>query len=305
MCNLNFMARKGGIQKGDLAFLDSVTHHSYASNKDGEGYLNATGIMARSTTKMLCKNHAKNIVGEKWVVFHERYGTHGTKDLANVQPLRQGRLTLLHNGILQRTSTDGKSDTRLYLEDLQTQLGETLNPVTTWQQSLEKEDGYKSMFLYDDKTQTLHYYKDARADFYRIKNCGLVFASTSRANVEYAKKFYALPGAIEEVPNDTIYRVEASGAFVKVLSVEPPKIVPVKVVSVWDGKPDKKGKARRKKYFGAWGREESTFPSEYASSPEYCVYCEQSDKTCIYCGRGRSQTGTTSKPTAWNAEDDD
>jgi hypothetical protein len=57
--------------------------------------------------------------GVREMVLHWRFATSGARDLANVHPFETtGNVLVSHNGVLQHRSSNEKSDTRFFIEDV-------------------------------------------------------------------------------------------------------------------------------------------------------------------------------------------
>ncbi len=101
--------------------------NSLAYNDDGWGVMWPENGVLQICTGMEAGEFWKNW---KWIgklrvpkVFHARIGTHGTKDLDNCHPFAipsHGQLAVAHNGIISKQAggSDGKSDTRNFVDDV-------------------------------------------------------------------------------------------------------------------------------------------------------------------------------------------
>ena len=113
---------------------ESAMRNAWKANPDGGGiaYFDSSGTvqafrtlslekMLRGYDRLLDANaHAMPMA------IHFRYATHGTNTIENVHPFRMDRHTLaIHNGMFPIESTDGRSDTSIFVEDVLPKLGAT------------------------------------------------------------------------------------------------------------------------------------------------------------------------------------
>jgi len=123
MCMLTF------LEPGASPDVDAL-HNGAERNPDGHGFaivsgntlLVERGMNPDQMITMFAAMREQHPYGP--ALFHSRYGTHGTLDVANCHPFRlgpDGRTVLAHNGILSTdvhpVGNDIRSDTRIAAED--------------------------------------------------------------------------------------------------------------------------------------------------------------------------------------------
>ena len=290
MCNLNFVWRKTGMTGEDLHMLDVVTYKSYVNNSDGEGVVypstgDADVKVVKSRQKLFVANTLKDLAGKKWAVFHERLATHGTKDLTNVQPIASKRFVLAHNGVLHVAAKEGRSDTAQFVERFTNLTGNKDTAVNHFVEMVAKMDGSKSIFWYDKKTSKLHYYKNASTCMYIVRGKGFVFASTSRTNCEYVKKYTDSKGKIRDVRDNIVFEVQPSGDWLDVARVPTPPAIVTLPATGWSGY----GSA------GFWSKatkwddknpDPDAFPFYDEAEKKYaCNVCLDLSPNCAFCGK--------------------
>ena len=183
MCNINFMWRNRGITKADNVLLEATTYHSWTDNDHGEGYLTSTGKIVKSLAKI--SPVQENVLGAKWIIYHERWGTSGGTNLENTQPIETDQLVFIHNGMMNVTTQVDKSDSRVVAEQISALIKDGMPFVQAFKQVIDDTSGSKSIFVFDKKAKELYYYKNYVTSFYFVQAKGSVFASTSEENVKY------------------------------------------------------------------------------------------------------------------------
>lgn len=211
ICHINFLWKKGGLKSKDLPFLDVITFNSFDSNSDGEGLLTPTSIIKRSQARVIPSKHASQIINQQFIIYHERLGTHGQKNADNTQPIKIDDIVFIHNGIMYGNFDKQKSDSYLVCEKITKELGneDRTELPKILKRVFESEHGSKSVFVYDQKTNKLFYYKNSATSFYFVQSQDVLFCSTSKENVEYARLYYDIAKKkIVETQDDTLFEVK-------------------------------------------------------------------------------------------------
>jgi len=225
MCNINFVWKANSIKEIDLIALEAVTYNSWTGNSHGEGYLLSNGLVKKSLDK-IHPYLEKNILAKKWVVFHERYTTHGGNTIENTQPIETDRIVFLHNGVISITAPADTSDSRMVAEDI-TKL---MNAGTPFKEAfckvMRENSGSKSIMVYDKQTKKLYYYKNSSSSFYYLYHGDMFFGSTTKENVEYMSKFYGMNAKIHSMVDNRLQLIGNDGTWSILCKVKEPKVKP-------------------------------------------------------------------------------
>lgn len=184
MCNINVVIRLDKKEDSRVKeAINMMSAISFQNNGDGNGFFDLK-------TKKIHKRQNKCFFEhDSWgVISHERLATSGyTKE--NVQPIKKNKLTIIHNGVLYARGDVKLSDTHEFLLDIEHEVNKGKSLIKAIQTETEFENGYYSIFLYNEKDDKLLYFKDELAKFYFIRTKNWFIGSTEKYNVEVAKEF--------------------------------------------------------------------------------------------------------------------
>lgn len=187
MCNINVVIRRDGQSDPRITqLINMMSAVSFEANNDGNGFfdLNTRNIYKKPSKCFFDK--------ETWgVISHERFTTSGL-GRENVQPLRRGDITLIHNGVLSGRGTDKLSDTHEFLIDIKNEMGKDKTLIEAIKKEMEHEYGSYSIFMEDKREERLLYFKNPTTGFYYICSKDWIIGSTIKYNVEMAKAFLNL-----------------------------------------------------------------------------------------------------------------
>lgn len=186
MCNINIILDKSKRRSHRVTeCLNVVTHLSYQSNDDGDGYFTENFKVRKSAEKQIIR-------GNHWLgVTHQRLSTSG-KHEEMTQPIESDNFILVHNGIFRGdcSGDEEESDSYKFLNKLEDSYSETNSLLTTLKLVLKEQAGYWSCVIYDKNTGSLYYFKSKTSVMYMIDNEDFLLMSTKKTNVEYMRKYF-------------------------------------------------------------------------------------------------------------------
>jgi len=206
MCNINIIKNKTGKNKNLLGLLNTMTQNSFYYNNDGEGFIALTDtnqvFIGKSAEKIKYKNP-----NFKTIITHQRKSTSGYS-FNNIHPHETEHFLLIHNGIVHNDNTIEKSDSRIYVEDLEKEYNKTGNVVQAIKRLSKKTMGSYSIVIFDKKTQDIYYYKEFMTNMFYVDTKDILIMSTSEANVAYACSVLKIDeNLILPVKDDIIYKI--------------------------------------------------------------------------------------------------
>lgn len=208
MCNINVLLPKNP-SRDILELANTASHLSFSRNSDGDGALTIKGDavhVQKSTHKLILRD-----VCDAYVL-HERLATHGAKSETYAHPFERERYVLVHNGMLPLYS-ETHSDTYLYCDMLDENLkkyGDILTAIKRTHEGIKT--GSFSIVLYDKLDGSFYYYKNDSTSFYTLTCKAGFFGSTSKENIEYARKYLkAMKSKIYTPKSYVIYTISPDG----------------------------------------------------------------------------------------------
>jgi glucosamine 6-phosphate synthetase-like amidotransferase/phosphosugar isomerase protein len=281
LCNINFVCRKDKLIDPKLTeYINHASFVSYDKNSDGDGYFAVGKKLSHKKSQDKLLYDLKS-----WLICsHQRYATSGD-DEQDVHPYDTKDFVLVHNGVFSGLGNKGKSDTREFVEMLESNYESCKKDIVKAIQETTKEvTGSFSVFVYHKPTKKLYYFKESSTGMYLLENSKYLVMSTIQDNVEYAQHLLGIKGKIMTIEPNEIYEVlndfEGVGAFEKkqIIYKKPEQ-------SWWSGysTPDKTFKEhlkhneepcdRRKKvcnlYEEIWENEEERYLMEIDSPQRY------------------------------------
>ncbi len=194
MCNINVVIAKDKKKTNKVTeCLNVVTHLSYQSNSDGDGYFTEGFKVKKSVDKQIIR-------GNHWLgVSHQRFSTSG-KIAEMTQPIESEHFIFVHNGIFRGNNAgDAKvSDSHKVLIAIEDSYEDTHDLKTTLKLLLKEQDGYWSCIIYDKTTKELLYFKDRTSTMFMVNHEDYILMSTKKINVEYMQKYFGINEEIIE-----------------------------------------------------------------------------------------------------------
>ncbi len=212
MCNINIIVNKSEKYKNLLFVLNSITKESFKNNNDGEGFIEIDKkgeiFIKKDVNKIKYNKEKINII-----LTHQRKSTSGF-GAENTHPHESKNFLMLHNGVIFNESDHKKSDSRIYLDNLQkiyNNLGNTINSIKKSENSLF---GSYSIVLFDKKHKNIYYYKNDLTSMYFIDTNDVLIMSTDLNNMLLVCNILKIDNKeIKHAHDNTIYEISKNGLF--------------------------------------------------------------------------------------------
>jgi len=179
MCNIHFIMPIGmTLEKEHAHELVKMLERSGKTNKDGYGIFTANAKLKHprqyTNTKYMEDKITEQILGNRFVIGHNRLITSGEKTKDNTHPIETENLIYVHNGhisnykqINDELSFDSKAIGYVIEQELESD-SDVVKAITN---GLAKLSGYLSAFIYHKPSSKLYYIVDgANFEFQLLKN---------------------------------------------------------------------------------------------------------------------------------------
>lgn len=210
MCNINVIKRKDEYpDKKVNDCMNVLSLYSFASNSDGEGYISFSGnkiLVNRDLNKI---DYSK-IPNSHFLMSHQRLSTSGFS-FNNTHPHEGEHFILQHNGIFSGLGDKEKSDTRFYLEKLESEFKKSKNVIKAICETNKSVNGSYSIILFDKKTKKVYYYKNSVTSMHILEDKKYLVMSTVEKNVIVASMILGIKGTIKNVKHNNIYEITNKG----------------------------------------------------------------------------------------------
>lgn len=211
MCNINLVLTKNEPNKKTNLYMEVASWNSWKSNPHGEGYISITNNAMDFTDKRslgklsYIDNEPSNVL-----ISHQRYTTSGL-GLNNTHPHASKDFILMHNGVFSGVGDDDKSDTGVYLDELQSNMDKTKDVLKAIRLTNKSFGGSYSIVLYEKGTGVLYYYKNAMPSMYVLESDDYLFMSTLKWNLEVAQEMFGIKESISDVEHNRIFSITSGG----------------------------------------------------------------------------------------------
>lgn len=210
-----------------LAFMQSVTAHSYTSNKDADGVMFSSGSIIRQNPKINFANYQDELKNSRFIMSHQRFATSGLEE--DIHPFNFGELVMAHNGVMAVYEGGQRSDSynffKLLNDHFEQKLEEGLDrqDAITWAIKKEldgKAAGSYSISIFDTVDKCMYYFKNSQRVIKVYRSEHYLFMTTNASN----HLFLGFLGEdFEEIDlkAHTIYKVTAEGVPLDFVEVSP------------------------------------------------------------------------------------
>lgn len=262
MCNLNLAIHRDDLPYSELnQWMSVASWNSWMNgNDDGEGYFgwNATKFFLDRNVKKIRYHQLEPF---RFLVTHQRLTTSG-QGHNNLHPHESKSFVLMHNGIFSGKGTPEKSDTKQYLELLERTYADEQDVLRTVKKTNSMISGSYSIILYHKESEKVYYYKEPTTNMFQLLSHQWFFLSTSKNNLELAKKMFGITAKIHPVKDGVLYEVTSDG----LLKTGRFAVTTKKVITIRDGWEDAHywgGKYyQRQSGAGYWDNYSTTTPSQ-------------------------------------------
>ena len=203
MCEIQFIKRiNGNLNTKDINEFVKLLQFGSINNSDAFGLFNDSIIFKKSGIVNLKKFNLDLLKDCSFIVGHNRFKTNGDeKKNFNNHPFTLNDFVMVHNGIIQNYEEikkefkiDGfKIETDsfyiLYLIDYYYNLSKKNNKhkktIDAIKKTTKKLEGSFSIFLFNNDTKKLYYFKNDRTNFSFIKINNVLIGTTNSLKLDY------------------------------------------------------------------------------------------------------------------------
>lgn len=186
MCNVHFIKPMDGrLTSYDVSQMVNMLDSASASNPHGFGMFTDGGKTLKKAGTFSALQHGsllKSAEGDKFIVGHNRYTTHGINNDENSHPFENERFIWVHNGILSNHAELGKQhglaemqvdsqiigELALKFVKSKEQRGDKIKIVKIIKRVAHMIVGDYSVFIYDKVSKRLFYFRDGREFVFKL-----------------------------------------------------------------------------------------------------------------------------------------
>lgn len=216
MCNLNILIRKDpSIERRNvLAFLQSVSGHSFALNSDGEGFY-SDGKLVKDVFKINYLRYRDILLDSKMIITHQRFSTSGYSE-KYIQPLMSDEFVLVHNGVMDDFVRGSGSDSWGFFRDFTSEFKKSnikdreKRIVSVIKDLIENTKGYcsYSIAILDRASSSLYYFKNHLTEIHFYISDKMLYITTNEDNKNLLELFDDQWFEELEIHNNWIYRID-------------------------------------------------------------------------------------------------